>query len=314
MQKIIRIMNQNRKKIIYIIFVIIFIFMIIQTLNSIMKKEEEEKINNYQENKTEITKGNNVTLDELQEDKIEDLNNTINSTMKKFVTYCNNKQITKAYEMISDDCKEAFNFQSEETFKNNYVDIRFKEPQEYEMVKWSVDGNKTMYLIKFYGDLLATGGDKAEAQEYYTFIKENDGYKININNFVYSEEKNISIQKNGILIVVGKAYIYTQYQEVKINITNNSGNKICLLGTNRESRNIYLENDSNTQYSMMYNSQGLTDGVLKNGELGRYTFKFNKAYSANNKEKYLVFKNIILNYDDYVQNKSPNIISIKINY
>ena len=33
--------------------------MIIQTLNSIMKKEEEEKINNYQENKTEITKGNN---------------------------------------------------------------------------------------------------------------------------------------------------------------------------------------------------------------------------------------------------------------
>ena len=139
-------------------------------------------------------------------------------------------------------------------------------------------------------------------------------YKININNFVYSEEKNISIQKNGILIVVGKAYIYTQYQEVKINITNNSGNKICLLGTNRESRNIYLENDSNTQYSMMYNSQGLTDGVLKNGELGRYTFKFNKAYSANNKEKYLVFKNIILNYDDYVQNKSPNIISIKINY
>ena len=79
-------MNQNRKKIIYIIFVIIFIFMIIQTLNSIMKKEEEEKINNYQENKTEITKGNNVTLDELQEDKIEDLNNTINSTMKKFVT------------------------------------------------------------------------------------------------------------------------------------------------------------------------------------------------------------------------------------
>ena len=161
MQKIRRIMNQNRKKIIYIIFVIIFIFMIIQTLNSIMKKEEEEKINNYQENKTEITKGNNVTLDELQEDKIEDLNNTINSTMKKFVTYCNNKQITKAYEMISDDCKEAFNFQSEETFKNNYVDIRFKEPQEYEMVKWSVDGNKTMYLIKFYGDLLATGGDKA---------------------------------------------------------------------------------------------------------------------------------------------------------
>ena len=59
MQKIRRIMNQNRKKIIYIIFVIIFIFMIIQTLNSIMKKEEEEKINNYQENKTEITKGNN---------------------------------------------------------------------------------------------------------------------------------------------------------------------------------------------------------------------------------------------------------------
>ena len=243
----------------YIIFIIIFATIVIQTINSIMQKEEDSKINNYKENSKQEIKGNNVTLDELQEDNVENLGGTIKSTMKKFVSYCNNKQISKAYEMISDDCKEAFNFQSEETFKNNYVDIRFREPQEYEMIKWSVDGDKTLYLIKFYGDLLATGGEGEEAQEYYTFIKEKDGYKININNFIYSEDKNIKVQKNGISIEVGKAYIYTQYQEVKINIVNNSGNRICLLGTNREARNIYLENDSNTQYSMMYNSQGLKD-------------------------------------------------------
>ena len=245
-------------------------------------------------------------------------NNTIQNTMKMFVNYCNNNNVEEAYNMLTNDCKEAFNFSTKEVFKKNYLDIRFREKQDYSMVKWSVDENRTLYLIKFYGDLLSTGGENKEAQEYYTFVKEENGYKININNFIYCEDKNIDVQKDGVRVHIGKMYVYDQYQEVEVSVENLTEGKICLIGSGSDPRNVYLENDSKVQYSLMYSADGLDDGIIEKDSTGDYILKFNKAYNVNNKEKYMVFSNIILDYDKYLQTDDKinykNKISIKINY
>ena len=309
-----RLINQNRKKILYVIFIIIFIFLLIYSMNSILQKDEDKKINNS--NITQTTK--NTMINQTEETQTTLSNNTIQNTMKIFVNYCNNNNIEEAYDMLTNDCKEAFNFSTKEVFKKNYLDIRFREKQDYSMVKWSVDGNRTLYLIKFYGDLLSTGGENKEAQEYYTFVKEENGYKININNFIYCEDKNIDVQKDGVRVHIGKMYVYDQYQEVEVSVENLTEGKICLIGSGSDPRNVYLENDSKVQYSLMYSADGLDDGIIKKGSTGDYILKFNKAYNVNNKEKYMVFSNIILDYDKYLQTHDKinykNKISIKIKY
>lgn len=309
-----RLINQNRKKILYVIFIIIFIFLLIYSMNSILQKDEDKKINNS--NITQTTK--NTMINQKEETQTTLSNNTIQNAMKIFVNYCNNNNVEEAYDMLTNDCKEAFNFSTKEVFKKNYLDIRFREKQDYSMVKWSVDGNRTLYLIKFYGDLLSTGGENKEAQEYYTFVKEENGYKININNFIYCEDKNIDVQKDGVRVHIGKMYVYDQYQEVEVSVENLTEGKICLIGSGSDPRNVYLENDSKVQYSLMYSADGLDDGIIKKGSTGDYILKFNKAYNVNNKEKYMVFSNIILDYDKYLQTDDKinykNKISIKIKY
>mgnify|MGYP004598697535 FL=1 len=314
MLQIRRLINKNRKKILNSILVIVFVFLLIYGTNSILKSEEDQKINDQNNNTQKNT--TNVAKTESVQNSTD--NGTIANTMKMFVNYCNNKKIQEAYNMLTDDCKDAFNFSTTEVFEKNYVNIRFYEEQEYSMVKWSVDGNRALYLIKFYGDLLSTGGEGKESQEYYTFVKEDNGYKININNFIYCEDKNIDVKKDGIEIHIGKMYVYDQYQEVEVSVKNTTENKICLIGSESDPRNVYLENDSNVQYSVMYNKTGLEDGIVNSKNTNIYILKFNKAYSATNKEKYMIFRDIILDYDTYLQsndkNNYTNRVSIKIKY
>ena len=83
MLQIRRLINQNRKKILNSILVIVFVFLLIYGMNSILKSEEDQKINN-QDNSTQKNTTNVAKTEDVQNSTS---NNTILNTMKMFVNY-----------------------------------------------------------------------------------------------------------------------------------------------------------------------------------------------------------------------------------
>ena len=178
-------------------------------------------------------------------------NDSVDDTMKLFVYYCNNGEISKAYSMLTDDCKNAM-FKTEKQFKDIYVKSIFNGTRDYTMIKWSTDANKTVCQVQFFADMLATGGGEGnKTQEYYTFIKNNDGsYKMNINNFIYASVEDINNEQNNIKVKITKVEVYDSYEEYTISITNNREKEICLTG-NKYNKNLYLKGENGATYSSL---------------------------------------------------------------
>ena len=220
--------------------------------------------------------------------------------MKKFVSYCNSGDYVQAYNMLTDDCKEALKYNDAKTFKEYYIDLRFPEKQEYSLSKWAVEGDNAVYLVTFNGDLLATGGEKYSSnEEYYTFVKKDNEYKINVNNYIFCENKNTRYVFDDIDVKIGKINRYSKYEEMTIEIKNNSQKTIAVT-TNDAGNRVYLTNTKGAIYSSINSVLDEQDLILNAGETKEITVKFNKLYSVANKADKLIFPKIILDYEDYL--------------
>ena len=206
----------------------------------------------------------------------------------------------QAYNMLTDDCKEALKYNDAKTFKEYYIDLRFPEKQEYSLSKWAVEGDNVVYLVTFNGDLLATGGEKYSSnEEYYTFVKKDNEYKINVNNYIYCENKNTRYVFDDIDVKIGKINRYSKYEEMTIEIKNNSQKTIAVT-TNDAGNRVYLTNTKGAIYSSINSVLDEQDLILNAGETKEITVKFNKLYSVANKADKLIFPKIILDYEDYL--------------
>lgn len=309
-----RVIDKNGKFIWYIVLIIIFVLFAIKSLNLYYEKEETKK-------KEEIINNNetieNVEQDYNNESTINIENDSIEKTMNSFVNYCNNGEIEKAYKMLTNECKEAM-FPSIDYFKTTYINQIYNIKRTYDMVKWSIDENRTTYLVKLYGDLLATGGKNNYTEDYYTFVKNDNGiYMININNYIYGEERNLEETIQGITIKISHVDVYEEYEKAKITITNKTSKTISLTG-NKYNKNIYLQNYQNTTYSSLNSKFDNEEIIIKPNGVQTLWVEFNKVYSSTNKAQYLILSDVILDYEDYINNEDKenytNRISIKVKY
>lgn len=316
-----RFIDQNNKLILYVIFIIIFVLLVIKSLNSYYENEEKEKLQNIiQNNTTGNTTANNNTSNNSNSTNTENEQNanlnTIEGVMSKFVSHCNNNEIQDAYNMISDECKNAM-YKTPEDFESKYVKKIFTEKKEYSMQKWAADENIVTYQIKFLGDILATGGEGNISQEYYTFIKKDDSYKININNYICGKNLNKELTNQGITIKIKNINVYNSYEEYEISFTNNTSKEISLTG-NKYVKNIYLKNSRGTTYSSLNSKFDKEEITLKPNNTKNYKVKFNKNYNPQNKVNTLVLSDVIFDYEEYLkyENKSDyaNRTSIEIKF
>ena len=310
-----RMIDQNGKLIGYGILAIFMILFAIKSLNLYYKKEAERKQSQIMQNQTDKTTQATTEIDpnisSVESDSIE-------KTMLSFVNYCNNKEIENAYKMLTDECKEAM-FPTEDYLKTTYIEKIYNIKKTYEMVKWSEDGNKTTYLVKLYGDLLSTGGSNNNyTEDYYTFVKNDKGtYKLNINNYIYGEERNIEQKTNGVTIKIEHVDVYEEYEKVKITIINNTSKTICLNG-NKYNKNIYLQNAKGITYSSLNSKFDSEEIILKPNRIETLWVEFNKVYSSTNKAQFLVLSDVILDYEDYLNSNDKDNYSyragIKVQY
>ena len=150
------------------------------------------------------------------------------------------------------------------------------------------------YRMDFTEDMLATGNPaKTSIIDYYTIVKNNNEYKLNINKFVGIETINKQTIKDNVLISIKRKKIYIDYEIYDIEVENNTRTTV-MLDDMRSTDNIYVE-DNNEQKYFWYNNEIIENDIkIRRGYSQELSIKFNKGYNESNKSVKMVFENVIL--------------------
>lgn len=319
MYKLFRFYNQNRKKIWLMIGIIVFVFLIIQLLNNIAKEQNEKDRQQQQniENK-ETTFSNVVSYDKQSEsiisgDKVSGKEkDTYGKLIDEFFTYCINHNPEKAYELLSNDIKNNM-YESEALFESLYYSSKFEGNKQYSFQAWTTGINRNTYQVKIFDDMLSTGtANSSYVEDYVTIVKENESYKLNINNYIGKEVINAVAQNENISVQVTNKYIYKDYQVFDIVIKNNTDNKI-LLDTRESTKETYLIDNYDNKFEALLYENKENDLLISPNQKKKVQIKFNVVERENLEIKSINFDNIVINYEQYkLKHENKKVGSIEV--
>ena len=309
--------NRNRRK---VFITIIFLGLIFLTINYIKNLYIEEYKNKSENQFNTISSSNIINQEEYNDISVSNTrsgitkqySSTVESDLKildDFISYCNSGDIEKAYELISDDCKEVL-YPSIENFREYYDNIFKNGKKNVEVENWI---NKT-YKIEFYEDALSTGEySKNSKSDYITIVKNGDEYKLNINGYIQRTILNKEKKSDDITIKIVCKDTYYEYETYTFEITNNREMTIAL-GDIDDYGFTYLEDENGLKYNSYATEMAQDQVVFGNNITKMITIKYFSRYTSTKKINKVVFPNIILNYYVYKasENKNADYTSINI--
>ena len=309
--------NRNRRK---VFITIIFLGLIFLTINYIKNLYIEEYKNKSENQFNTISSSNIINQEEYNDISVSNTrsgitkqySSTVESDLKildDFISYCNSGDIEKAYELISDDCKEVL-YTSLENFREYYDNIFKNGKKNVEVENWI---NKT-YKIEFYEDALSTGEySKNSKSDYITIVKNGDEYKLNINGYIQRTILNKEKKSDDITIKIVCKDTYYEYETYTFEITNNREMTIAL-GDIDDYGFTYLEDENGLKYNSYATEMAQDQVVFGNNITKMITIKYFSRYTSTKKINKVVFPNIILNYYVYKasENKNADYTSINI--
>lgn len=300
MHKIISFYNQNRRKIWVILIATIIIIAIIYYLLYGITRDSNRNVSDSGSSINEISdKLNSVTITtpkSVISGTTVDANENKLKTIDEFVEYCNNGQIEQAYNLLSDDCKKEI-YSSQELFQNIYYNPLFSDGKKnVTMENWFGD----TYKVDFNEDFLATGKYTKEntKQDYITIVKQNDDYKLNINRFVGISNSGHTGSADGINIKLDNIAKYMDYEVYTFEVSNNTEYTIAL-GDLNEEKSMYLVDSNNLQYPAYNHELSDAEISVSSAQTKTVKIKYYSRYTSNKNLKYVVFPNIILDYDSF---------------
>lgn len=298
MNKLIRYINQNWKKIGLVIVIIAFAIILIQLLNYIAKQpkkedNQSEKLDSIYNPSETIIKGSDIG--EKQELVNEDIIN-------KFVSYCNAKDPNAAYNLLSQNCKQNL-YPSLDSFINTYYNIVFKEQMMISMQSWINSNSNYTYKVRILKDPMATGNydDTGVYEDYMTIVKENDEQKLNINNYIKRDEIKKEAENNGIKIKVNSIDQYKDYQIYNFTVENKT-NKNILVNTNTRTNSVYLVDANNNMWSSQMYEISVNQLEVIAGGSKNISIKFGKNYNPDLGITGVVFSDIVPDSTQYFAN------------
>lgn len=315
MYKLMRFYNRNRKKIFRIILIIVFIFVILKLLNYFTKikanKKIEETVNNIDNalttnNSTLISDKSSISGASIQSSKLKKDTDIIN----QFMDYCNNGDVSNAYNLLTDDCKKEM-FPTIQDFSNIYYSSLFNgERKSYTIENWEND----TYSVRITSDILSTGNLKGDEtrQDYITIIENS---KLNINSYVKKLNVNKKTSNKNITITVNYINVYMDYEIYDITIQNNTNDTI-LLDTNDDTKSVYLL-DKNSMKYYFYNNELIKEKLsIQSNFKTNIQIKFDNSYKEKRNIESMIFTKMVLNYNEYKDEKDKdkyNYYTFKVN-
>lgn len=300
-----RILFVNRYKILAIIIAIILCLYLIQVMNE-NAKEKMEKESQIALNRINTQTSYNPSETIVSGKDVSEEQQKINSEIiDEFINYCNNKEIEKAYNLLTDECKERVFFSKIEYFEQNYINKIFNTQKSYTIQSW-VSSNGYTYKIEIYDDILSSGKISThKIEDYYTLIKQNGTYKLNINEYIQNGNINRYSEKDGVKIEILNKDVYKSHETYKIKVYNNTDTTI-MLDTKQDTDSIYLQGTNDKHYSAFMYEVDETRLIIKPGYYTTLSINFNKLYSTSIKMQYMVFTDIVKDYDTYKQLTNKN--------
>lgn len=299
MYKLKRFYDQNRKGIWMAIIIIASLFILLQVVNHFEKINNEKELNNNAngdikainniintninlKSSTSAITGENVSKENLD---------SATKTIERFINFCNEKKIEEAYNMLTEDCKREM-YTSVNMFEQAYYNDVFNgEEKSCNIENWT--GN--IYKVNIVEDMLSTGksNNGYTKQDYMTVKKEDNGYKLNINNYIGYSKIDKTTKKDNIEINVMSKNTYMDNERYTIKVTNNSKDEISLDGLS-DVKSLYLQDSKGAKYSAY--THELTEPTLKMepGQTKEITIKFYSNYVSSKNINYIVFSDMII--------------------
>lgn len=297
MKKLIRYWNQNRIKIIITIFIIVFILALIYVINKIISQVQDNTISNTSGIVDTAKPSESVISGDSVSDEITETNMDV---IRNFVEYCNNKEYENAYNLLTEDCKSEL-FPTLQTFIDNYCNQIFDKEITFSLELWYYSSEVYTYRITYKeNNLLETGivNSGSNREDYITIVKEENGDKLNINNFIRKDQINNETENNEVKITIRERTRFKNYERYLVEIENKTSNTI-LLSEGTDSNDICLIDTNETEYDCMLNEISLTDLELEPYSRRTISISFYKAYNSYRTVESMMFKNIILDKQSY---------------
>lgn len=306
MNKLIRLFNQNIGKIITGVLAVSFILLVINVLNNVEKENNEKARNNIENKLTSSSKNNTKNYDKestslISGEKVSDqYQGTFAKLIDNFLKFCTEGNYEKAYNMLSDECKNEL-YPSSNNFTDKYCKNKFVGNRKYSFQSWTAK-EPYIYKIKIFEDMLATGKANTEyIEDYYTIVEQDGEYKLNISSFIGNANKNIETTNNGIKIKIKNIKVYLNYLIYNLQVENNTEHIVCL-DRRKATNETYLVDKSGASYMALLHENTHEDLVVEPNEKKDIEIKFSCVYQENTNILGLVFSKVIPNYDLYKQN------------
>ncbi len=181
---------------------------------------------------------NGETMPKKWQDDIEEY-------IKQYVEYCNQKDYEKAYEMISQNCRNKI-YPNLNEFKA-YVDYVFSSPKVYTIQNYSNYERIYIYRVRLFEDILATGMTYSDS-------------------LLYFEDKFVFTEQNGKLLMAVKSYIGDETmdamyddQYMRITVKNKSvmaEEEIYTIEIQNKTEHTIVLADDNTAYEIGFEVEG----------------------------------------------------------
>lgn len=288
----IRYYNQNRKKVWTIVLVIVFGIALLQVLNYFAGRNNGTGSGNGDGSSTGTAiyqpAESLVTGDTVSQKTYEKQSGLIDN----FIKNCNEGSLQEAYQLLSDDCKNML-FPSLESFTNNYYKLVFSEKRDYSIANWA--GNT--YQVNMTHDLLATGksNEGVVTRDYFTIIDQNGESKLNINQFIGSEEISKEKQDDHLFVKVGKRETYMDYEIYSIYVKNMTAHTITLDDL-KKSDTIYLTDSEGVTHASYSNEIASNLLVIEAQNSVNLKLKFANPYIQGREIKSLTFSKAFSEY------------------
>lgn len=217
------------------------------------------------------------------------LQDPIEEMINEYVKYCNDGNYQKAFDMLSEDCKN-YAFNNDITEFMNHVLTKMPTPKVHAIQSYSKTNynDKTMYIyeIKYTDDLLASGLTNEEykyTQENMTFFKGEDGIEMTVGNYIYHTDiKSISENDYLKIDVIDKVVNYSM-ETYEVKFTNRS-NYIVVVADGQETDEVLLILGNESRQS-----GALDNIVLYPNESTTLKFEFPKFVDDGDPSQSLMF-------------------------
>lgn len=274
--------RKNKK----IIFVVFMIWLIIFGINQYLKNRTIEPTATYTYDAHASVMDSTASTPTSMQEPIEEM-------LEEYIGYCNEGNYQKAFNMLSEDCREYSYDNSVEKFMNHVL-VKMPTPKEYSIQDYSntTYGGKKIYIyeIKYTDDLLATGltnSTYAFTSEKFTFYKDDDGnIQMNSGDYIYhSDIKSISENEYFKIDVLDKIVNYS-VETYQVKLTNRS-NYTVVVADGEETSEVVLVLPNETR-----NRSDITDIVLDPQESITLEFEFPKFVDDGDDSQSILFSSI----------------------